>query len=54
LPILSEKFLAKTSRYGFKDLLLGKMSIPKFDESLDETSDEGKKKLRNTELNEDA
>jgi hypothetical protein len=27
-PIWSEKFLAKAKRYGFKDVLLGKLSIP--------------------------
>jgi hypothetical protein len=31
-PIWSEKFLAKAKSYGFKDLLLGKLSIPKADE----------------------
>ena len=51
-PVWSEKFLAKAKRYGFKDLLQGKLSIPKFDESFDEDSDEGKKMLRNAEINE--
>jgi hypothetical protein len=43
LPIRSERFLAKAKRCGFKDLLLGKLSIPKVDEEIDETSDIGKK-----------
>jgi hypothetical protein len=51
-PIWSEKFLAKFRRYGFKDLLLGKLSIPKTDEELDEVSDIGKKMPRTIELNE--
>jgi hypothetical protein len=51
-PVWSEKFLAKAKRYGFKDLLQGKLSIPKFDESFDEDSDEGKKMLKNAEINE--
>ena len=51
-PIWSEKFLAKAKRYGFKDLLLGKLSIPKVDESFDEVSDEGKKMSKIIELNE--
>jgi hypothetical protein len=38
-PVWSEKFLSKAKRYGFKDFLLGKLSIPKFDECLDEFSD---------------
>jgi hypothetical protein len=51
-PIWSEKFLAKAKRCGFKDLLLGKLSIPKVDEEIDETSDIGKKKSIIIELNE--
>jgi hypothetical protein len=41
----------KAKRYRFKDLLLGKKSIPKFDERFDEASDKGEKMLRNVELN---
>jgi hypothetical protein len=33
-PIWSERFLAKSRRFGFKDLLLGKLSIPTADEKL--------------------
>jgi hypothetical protein len=51
-PIWSERFLAKAKRCGFKDLLLGKLSIPKVDEEIDETSDIGKKKSIIIELNE--
>jgi hypothetical protein len=43
-PIWSERFLAKAKRCGFKDLLLGKLSVPKVDEEIDETSYIGKKK----------
>jgi hypothetical protein len=35
-PIWSEKFLTKAKRCGFKGLLLGKLSLPKEDESFDE------------------
>jgi len=51
-PIWSEKFLAKAKRCGFKDLLLGKLSIPKEDESFDELSDIGKKMSRVIKINE--
>jgi gag-polypeptide of LTR copia-type len=51
-PIWSEKFLAKAKRYGFKDLLLGKLSIPKVDDAFDEISEEGKKMMKVIELNE--
>jgi hypothetical protein len=50
-PIWSEKFLAKAKKCGFKDLLLGKLSIPKEDESFDELSDIGKKMSHIIELN---
>jgi hypothetical protein len=50
--IWSEKFLAKSRRYGFKGLLIGKLSILKVDEEYDEVSDIGKKMSRATELNE--
>jgi hypothetical protein len=49
-PVWSKKFLAKAKRYGFKDLLQGKLSIPKFDESFDEDSDKGKKMLKLAEI----
>jgi hypothetical protein len=35
-PIWSERFLAKSRHFGFKDLLLGKLSIPTVDENFDE------------------
>jgi gag-polypeptide of LTR copia-type len=50
--IWSEKFLAKAKKYGFKDVLVGKLSIPKADEEYDEVSDLGKKMSRSIELNE--
>jgi hypothetical protein len=52
LPFWSEKFLTKEKRYGFKDLLLGKLFIPKQDEKFDEISDIGKNMERNIKLNE--
>jgi hypothetical protein len=51
-PIRSKKFLAKAKRCGFKDLLLGKFSIPKVDKEIDETSDIGKNKSMIIQLNE--
>jgi hypothetical protein len=51
-PIWSERFLAKVKLCGFKDLLLGKLLIPKVDEEIDETSEIGKKNSIIIELNE--
>jgi hypothetical protein len=51
-PIWSKRFLAKAKRCGSKDLLLGKLSIPKVDEEIDETSDIGEKKSIIIKLNE--
>jgi hypothetical protein len=51
-PILSEKFLVKAKWFGFKDLLLGKFSTSKEDESLDEVSEIEKKMSRIIDLNE--
>jgi hypothetical protein len=42
-PTWSEKFLAKARCYGFKDVLLGKVRIPKSDEDYEMKSEEGKK-----------
>jgi hypothetical protein len=50
--IWSGRFIAKSKRCGFKDLLLGKFSIPKVDEEIDKTSDIGKKKPIIIKLNE--
>jgi hypothetical protein len=49
-PIWSEKFLAKAKKYGFKDVLVGKLSTPKADEEFDEVSDLRKKMSRSIEL----
>jgi hypothetical protein len=51
-PIWSERILTKGKHYGFKHLLLGKLSIPKVDEEIDETSDIVKKKSIIIKLNE--
>jgi hypothetical protein len=42
-PFWSEKFLSKAKRYGFKDVLIGKLSITKVDEEFDEDSVTDKK-----------
>jgi hypothetical protein len=51
-PIWSERFLAKSIRFGLKDLLLGMLSIPTEDEEIDEESESGKKKSAIIKLNE--
>ena len=51
-PTWSEKFLAKAKHSGIKDVLLGKLQIPKSSEELDEKTEEGRKLLRNADLNE--
>jgi hypothetical protein len=52
LSTWSEKFLAKANFSGIKDMLLGKVLIPKSSEVLDEKTDEGKKMFRIIDLNE--
>ena len=47
-----EKYLAKSKRYGYKSLLLGRETIPKSTDILDPVQDEDKIKIR--ELNDDA
>ena len=47
--VWEEKFLARAKRKGFKDLLLGKITIPKSTEILDENAD--KDKIRTRDLN---
>jgi hypothetical protein len=42
--VWEEKFMARAKRKGFKDLLLGKATIPKTSDVLDEKSDDDKKK----------
>jgi hypothetical protein len=51
-PIWSEKFLAKAKRYGFKDVLLGKVTIPKTDEVFNVESEEGQKMMMTADSNE--
>jgi gag-polypeptide of LTR copia-type/Zinc knuckle len=51
-PTWSEKFLAKSRRYGFKDVLLVKVKIPKTDEVYDMESEEGKKFIIAADMNE--
>jgi hypothetical protein len=51
-PTWSEKFLAKARCYGFKDLLLGKVKVPRTDEDYDMESEEGKKLKIAVDMNE--
>jgi hypothetical protein len=51
-PTWSEKFLAKAKRSGMKDILLGKVLIPKSSEVFVEKTDEGKRMLRMIDLHE--
>jgi hypothetical protein len=51
-PTWSEKFLAKAKRSGIKDVLLGKLQIPKTSEELEEKSEEGRRMMKNADLNE--
>jgi hypothetical protein len=51
-PIWNETFLSKAKRYGLKDLLLGKLSIPRSDEEFDVMSEIGKEKPGIIKLNE--
>jgi len=41
-PTWSEKFLAKAKRSGMKDVLMGKVEIPRTQDPIDERTDEGK------------
>jgi hypothetical protein len=51
-PTWSKKFLAKSRRYGFKDVLLGKVKIPKTDEVYDMDSEEVKNFIIAADMNE--
>ena len=48
----SEKFLAKARRSGIKDILLGKLTIPKTNDEINEETDEGKTMMKIFDLNE--
>jgi hypothetical protein len=51
-PIWCKKFLSKAKRFGFKDLLLGRLAIPRLDEEFDNLSEIGMEKSRIIKLNE--
>ena len=51
-PIWEEKFLARAARKKYKDVLLGKVEIPKSTDDLTTSNTENKKKLKVRELNE--
>jgi hypothetical protein len=46
------RFLTSSGRFGFKDLLLGKLSIRTVDEEIDEGTESERKRAMNIELNE--
>ena len=48
----SEKFLAKARRSGIKDILLGKLPIPKTNDEINEETDEGKTTMKIFDSNE--
>jgi hypothetical protein len=48
----SEKFLAKARRSGIKDILLGKLTIPKTNHEINEETDGGKTMMKIINLNE--
>jgi tellurite resistance-related uncharacterized protein len=50
-PTWSEKFLTKARRYGFKDVLLGKVRIPMTDEDYEVDTEEGKKLIIAIDMN---
>jgi hypothetical protein len=51
-PTWSEKFLAKARLYGFKDVLLGKVRIPLTDKDYKVDTEDGKKLIIVSEMNE--
>jgi hypothetical protein len=51
-PTFSKKFLTKTRCYGFKDVLLGKVRIPKTEEDYSMDSEEGQKLTISSDINE--
>jgi hypothetical protein len=50
-PTWSEKFIPKAKRSGIKDVLLGKLQIPKTSEEMEEKSEEGRRMIKNSDLN---
>jgi ligand-binding sensor protein len=51
-PIWSAKFLAKAKHSGFKDVLLGKVNIPKSDEEVNKRLKKERILMKNSDLNE--
>jgi hypothetical protein len=51
-PTWCVKFLSKARRYGFKDVLLGKVKVPRTDKDYDMESEEGKKLTITEDMNE--
>ena len=51
-PVWEEKFLARGRRRGYKDILMGKATIPKDGDTIDANTADGKEKLKLRKLNE--
>ena len=49
-----EKFLAKSRRLAVKNILIGKLTIPKKNEEINEKTDEGKKMMNIFDLDDPA
>jgi hypothetical protein len=49
-PIWSEKLFAKAKRSGFKDVLLGKVNIPKANEEINEKTEEGRILMKKADI----
>jgi hypothetical protein len=50
-PTWSETFLAKATHSGIKDVLLGKLQSPRTSEEFEEKSEEGRRMMKNADLN---
>jgi hypothetical protein len=53
-PTWSEKFLAKAKCSRIKDVMLGNLQIPKTSVELEEKSEEGRRMMKNADLNKSA
>jgi hypothetical protein len=49
-PMWSEKFLSNAKYSGFKDVMLGKVNIPKSDEEINEKTEKVKFLMNNADI----